>query len=200
MNARQPGAAWVALALVWAALALVAWAVLEPAAASWHRPSLGREPWRWLSGAFVHWTPAHAAANAAGALVLAWVGWRAGLPAYAAWAWLAALPLAQAGLLLHGGLNEVAGLSGLLHAGVAVLVLQLLQAPGRDRWVGAAIGLGLLVKLGLEQPWGPALRAEALWGAMPVAPWAHTIGAAAGALTGALAGWVAGRPGARRGP
>lgn len=189
---RQPGAAWVALALGLAALALASIALpalgLDPARASWLRASLGSEPWRWLTGAFVHWTPAHGAANAAGALVLAWVGWRAGLPPRAAWAWMAALPLAQAGLLLHGGLHEVAGLSGLLHAGVSVLVLQLLLATGRDRWVGAAIGVGLLVKLGLEQPWGPALRTEALWGAMPVVPWAHAAGAAAGALAGAVLG------------
>lgn len=193
MNGRQPGVAWVALGLTLAVLALAALAV-DPARWSWHRPSLGAEPWRWLTGAFVHWTPAHAAANAAGALVLAWVGWRAGPPARAAWAWLAALPLAQAGLVLHSGLHEVAGLSGLLHAGVAVLVVHLWQAPGRDRWVGAAVGLGLLVKLGLEQPWGPALRAEAVWGAMPVVPWAHAVGAAAGALAALLAAWIAPRP------
>jgi rhomboid family GlyGly-CTERM serine protease len=163
---------------------------IDPAPWAWHRGELLAEPWRWLSGAFVHWTPRHAAANTAGALILAWVGWRAGLPARAAWAWAAALPLAQTGLVLKADLLQVAGLSGLLHAGVAVLVLELLCAPGRDRWIGAAVGVGLLVKLGLEQPWGPALRHEAVWGGMPVVPWAHAAGAAAGVVAWALLRWL----------
>lgn len=187
MSDPRPGLAWTALGLGLAGLAVASVLLpIDPARWAWHRGELLAEPWRWLSGAFVHWTPRHAAANAAGALVLAWVGWRAGLPARAAWAWAAALPLAQAGLVLKADLLQVAGLSGLLHAGVAVLVLELLSAPDRDRWIGAAIGVGLLVKLGLEQAWGPALRHEALWGAMPVVPWAHAAGAAAGALAWAV--------------
>ena len=194
MIARPSGwrqSAWCRVALALAVLALASVALpLDPARWAWQRDALGTEPWRWLSGAVVHWSPAHAGANALGAAVLAFVGVRAALPPVAALAWVGAWPLGQAALWLQPDLHTVAGLSGLLHAGVAVLVLELVvHARGRDRWLGAAIGLGLLVKLGLEQPWGPALRLEPLWGSMPVAPWAHAAGAAAGALA-----WAGLRP------
>jgi rhomboid family GlyGly-CTERM serine protease len=192
VNWRGPGVAWAAFGLSLALASLVVASLgLDPHAGAWSRAQLGVEPWRWITGAWVHWTPAHAAANIAGALVLAGVGWRAGLSAQAAGAWALALPLAQLGLGLKPDLQVVAGLSGFLHAGVAVLVTHLvLQASGRDRWVGVALGLGLLVKLGLEQPWGPALRAEAMWGAMPIVPWAHLAGVVAGLLAFALvAAW-----------
>ncbi len=178
----RPGVAWVALALVAGALSLVslAWQA-EAARWAWDRALLGDQPWRWATGLVTHWTVAHASANALGAAVLAALGGRAGLPARAALAWALAAPLGQALLGAHPGLVQVAGLSGWLHAGVVVAVAHLLQQSGRDRWVGAAIGLGLLLKLGLEQPWGPALRHEPVWGAMAIAPWAHAAGALAGA-------------------
>jgi hypothetical protein len=78
---RAPGRAWVLLAVLLLATAL---APLDAARWAWDRALLATEPWRWLSGALVHWTPQHAAANAAGAAVLGWVGWRAALPARAA--------------------------------------------------------------------------------------------------------------------
>jgi rhomboid family GlyGly-CTERM serine protease len=182
---RAPGRAWVLLALLLLAATL---APLDAPRWAWDRALLASEPWRWLSGALAHWTPQHAAANAAGAAVLAWVGWRAALPWRAALAWAAAGPLGQALLWCKPDLQQVAGLSGWLHAGVAVLCVGLLAQPvARARWVGAAVAVGLLVKLALEQPWGPALRMEPLWGAMPVVPWAHAAGALAGAVLGALA-------------
>lgn len=174
---------WARLAALWAALALLSLA-LDPLTWAWERALLLREPWRVLSGALAHWSVLHALANAAGALVLGWVGWRARLPQRAAWAWLAAWPLAQALLLLQPELQRVAGLSGVLHAGVAVLALGLWR--GGERQLGAALALGLLGKIALEQPWGPALRIEAFWGAMPVVPWAHAAGALAGLLAALL--------------
>jgi rhomboid family GlyGly-CTERM serine protease len=190
---QQPGRLWVALALLgaaWAA-ASVAWQA-DAARWSWDRAWLPEEPWRWATGALTHWSAWHAGANVAGALVLATLGWRAGLPRRAACAWALAAPLGQLLLLAHPDLMRVAGLSGWLHAGVAIAALHVMAAPGRDRWVGALIGLGLLVKLGLEQPWGPALRHEPLWGAMPVAPWAHAAGALAGVMAVVTAcGWRA---------
>ena len=193
----RSGRAWGVGAVALAAVACAAFAAgLDPERWAWQRAALAAEPWRWMSGALVHWNGLHALANGAGALVLAFVGARAGMGWDAARAWALALPLAQAGLWLKPDLQEVAGLSGWLHAGVAVLVLDLVaQGVGRDRLWGAAIGLGLLVKLGLEQPWGPALRTEALWGDMPVVPWAHATGAAAGALAWAGLSAFRRRPG-----
>jgi hypothetical protein len=45
---------------------------------------------------------------------------------------------------------------------------------------------GLVVKLLLEEPWGPALRHGGGWD-IATAPIAHTTGAVAGLLCGALA-------------
>ena len=78
-------------------------------------------------------------------------------------------------------------MSGLLHGGVAVVVLWLLvQERGRRRAIGAMVGLGLAAKLWLEQPWGPVLRPAAGWD-IALAPLAHATGAAAGLLCGAVA-------------
>jgi hypothetical protein len=68
----------------------------------------------------------------------------------------------------------------------------LARGAARERWVGAAIALGLAVKLVLEQPWGPAL--QTVQGLdFPLAPWAHLCGAGAGLL--AWAGSRIGRHG-----
>ena len=59
------------------------------------------------------------------------------------------------------------------------------------RGLGAAIAAGLLIKIILEEPWGPALRAPAglLSGGWDIAtaPLAHATGALAGAVCTALA-------------
>jgi hypothetical protein len=57
----------------------------------------------------------------------------------------------------------------------------LLRPAGAERWWGLAIGLGLLAKVMLEQPLGPALRQVPGWD-IALAPLAHATGAAAGAL------------------
>jgi rhomboid family GlyGly-CTERM serine protease len=154
----------------------------DPLAWSWHRDLLGNEPWRWLTAPWVHWGLKHTLVNAVGVVLLAWIGWRSALSNRAALAWFLALPLGQGLLWVKTDLVEVAGLSGWLHAGVAVLAVVLCRRSNtRERVLGAAVGAGLVLKLLLEAPWGPALRYEPMWGAMPVAPWAHLAGALAGA-------------------
>jgi hypothetical protein len=67
---------------------------------------------------------------------------------------------------------------------VATLWL-MVTARGRPRLIGAAVFLGLMIKLLAEEPWGPPLR---LGGGFDIAtaPIAHVTGAAAGLLCGAL--------------
>jgi hypothetical protein len=97
-------------------------------------------------------------------------------------AWCAAWPLTQFGLLLQPGLRHFGGLSGVLHAGTAVIAVHLLlAATGRRRAIGGAILLCLVVKVASEEPWGAPLRTLAGWD-IAVAPLAHATGLAAGVL------------------
>jgi rhomboid family GlyGly-CTERM serine protease len=185
--------AWAALATLLALGGLLAQA-WPSALLDWQPALAASQPWRFWSAAFVHWSAQHLAANLAGCAVLALLGWAARLPARAAAAWLLAWPLTQAGLLLLPELRHYGGLSGVLHAGVAVAVIVLLlQRPGRERRIAAAIGLGLLVKLWLEQPLGPPLRAVAGWD-IAIVPAAHLSGAVAGAISALLLQLLSRRP------
>ncbi|MFG6464600.1 rhombosortase [Roseateles sp. DXS20W] len=150
-------------------------------ALDWQPTLIATQPWRAVTAAFVHLTPLHLAANLAGCVVLALLGHRAALGRRETMAALIALPLTQLALLLRPDLLRYAGLSGALHALVAIAALTLLMRRSRDHLVGAAILAGLAVKLMLEHPLGPALRATPGFD-FAVAPFAHLTGAAAGAL------------------
>lgn len=178
---RRP--AWELLAALLALGALATWWLPESAqqALEW-RPALAAEqPWRAWSAAWRHWSLQHLLANLAGCAVLAWLGRRAGLGGRAALAWLAAWPLTQAALVLAPALQRFGGLSGVLHAGVAVAALELLARPGRPRLVELGLAAGLALKLALERGWAaPWLREAPGWD-IAVAPLAHLSGAVAGA-------------------
>jgi rhomboid family GlyGly-CTERM serine protease len=172
--------AWLALCALAAIGAGAGW--LLPAAWLDWQPSLAAsEPWRLWTAAFVHWSPLHLGANLAGCAVLAGFGAAAAVPGRAAMAWLLAWPLTHAALLAQPALAHYGGLSGVLHAGVAVVAVALLARAGRSRAVGAAVAAGLLAKLLLERPWAGPLAHPAGWD-IAVAPLAHAAGAAAGAL------------------
>lgn len=168
--------AWPLLAALLAVLAGIAW--FAPREALDWQPALAmHEPWRALTAALVHWSALHLGANLLGAIVVATFGRAARLPATAALAWLAAWPLTQLGLLLRPELVHYGGLSGVLHAGVAVAALWLAL---ERRWLGFAVLAGLSIKVLLEAPWGPPLRDVAGWD-IRIAPLAHATGAVAGA-------------------
>lgn len=173
---------WQCLVLAWGSVLVFA---LPAEQLDW-QPGLLVQAWRWWSAAWVHWSPQHLLANLTGALVLAALGWAARLPARAALAWLLAWPLTHLALLMRPELLHFGGLSGVLHAGVAVTVVTLLLRPSRsERWWGIVIGAGLLAKILLEQPLGPVLRQVPGWD-VPLAPLAHATGALAGTLCAIL--------------
>ena len=125
-----PGRLWLALGAVAAAGAVLAWG-LPATWLDWQPQRASSQPWRAWSAAWVHWSPLHLAANLAGVAVLAALGWVAQLPRAAALAWAGAWPLTQLGLALRPDLAHYGGLSGVLHAGVAVAALWLvLGGPG----------------------------------------------------------------------
>lgn len=176
----------MALAALLALGSVFAWWV--PAVMLDWQPALAAsEPWRAWTAAFVHWSALHLGANLGATAAVAAFGWAARLPPGATLAWCLAWPLTHVGLLLRPELAHYGGLSGLLHAGVAVAVLWLLvTGRGRQRVIGALVGAGLVAKLLLEQPWGTVLRHPADWD-IAVAPLAHATGAVAGLLCAALA-------------
>lgn len=209
---RRPGVAWLAVAALLAGGALIVGALsyvialdaalgATPAAAGglarrldglldWQPALAASEPWRWWTAAWVHGSRAHLLQNLAGLLLLAWLGVVARVPAPLALAWLLAWPLTQGGWLLGPALAHFFGLSGVLHAGVAIVGLHLLRSPRTGERLGGLLLLaGLAAKLLHEQPFGPLLRAAPDLG-IAVAPWSHFSGSVAGLLAAAPVGWV----------
>ena len=187
---------WAAVCGLAAGGALLA-PLIDPALWRWQPELAAAQPWRSISAAWVHWSPLHLGANLLGTALVAALGINAGCGRRAALAWALAWPLTHLALLAQPGLRQYGGLSGLLHAGVAVACWQLLRGDhGRRRAIGAALAAGLLAKLLLEAPWQGPLRQVAGWD-IPIAPLAHASGAAAGWLC-ALACGVGGRSGPGR--
>ena len=147
---RNDGTAWVVLAALLCVGAIVVTAIASEGgrapidapiamAFDWQAALGLRQPWRLWTSAWVHWSGAHLLVNAAGAIVVAFVGWRARLPAAAALAWFLAWPLTQVLMAvlpadrLGALMPHYGGLSGVLHAGVVVLGLSLAWPVARAR-------------------------------------------------------------------
>lgn len=140
----------------------------------------------------MHWSPQHLWANLLACAVVTLFGWGARVPSRCALAWFIAWPLTQLALLLQPTLLHFGGLSGVLHAGVAVVLVELLARQGRERLIGTGVSLGLIIKLWQEQPLGAPLRHLAEWD-IAVVPFSHLTGALAGALSAALLLWFSKR-------
>jgi rhomboid family GlyGly-CTERM serine protease len=180
---RKPGWAWCAVA---AALALGS-ALAQgrsPAAIDWQPGLAASQPWRAFSAAFVHYSALHLAGNAAGLALAAALGVAARTPWRQALAWLAAWPLTQLGLLLQPDLAHYGGLSGVVHAGVAIVCVHLLFAG--HRWLGGAMLAGVLLKVMSETPWGAPLRHPPDWD-IAIAPLVHATGLVSGTSCALLA-------------
>jgi rhomboid family GlyGly-CTERM serine protease len=180
--------AWVAVAAGLAACA-VAGVAAPPLAIDWQPALAAREPWRAFTAIGVHYGSTHLLANLAGTALTAALGAAARMPLRLSFAWLAAWPLTQFGLLVRPDLAHYGGLSGVLHAGVAVVAtFALLAGTGRQRLVGGLLLAGLAAKIAGEAPWGATLR-PGLTGEVVVAPMAHLSGGIAGVVCAALALW-----------
>jgi rhomboid family GlyGly-CTERM serine protease len=177
---------WVTLALLALLPALAIGIGAQPAID--FRPTLvTTQPWRLWSAAWVHYSAAHLAVNAAGALLVAALGVAARLPTRAAVAWALAWPLMHALLAVEPRVAYYGGLSGLLHAGVAVSGAWLACGErGRPRAIGLALLGGLALKVLGEAPWRDALPTSAALGIVTV-PLAHASGALCGAISGMVA-------------
>ncbi len=177
---------WLLLTAVLLAGSVLAMAFPAPWL-DWQPALAATQPWRAWTAAWLHWSEQHLGANLLAGAVVGAYGFAAQLPRAQTWAWAAAWPLTQLGLLSRSELLHYGGLSGVLHAGVAIVCLHLLvQARGGRRWIGAGVALGLVIKLISEKPWGAVLQRSADWD-ITLAPLAHATGALAGLLCGAVA-------------
>lgn len=179
--------AWPALAALLAAASLAVAALTRldtlpwADALAWRPERALIEPWRAFTAALLHLSALHLLANLAGCALVGALGVAAGCGGRAALAWALAWPATQFALLLQPSLERYAGLSGVLHAGVATIVVRLLRGgTATERRIGAMLALGLIVKLLLEAPWDGPLRQVAGWD-IAIAPAAHWAGAVCGA-------------------
>ena len=162
----------------------IAW-LLHPSAGFSHNPI-----YSYWSCAWVHSNTQHLHLNLAGLILLVALAWVFKLPARSALAWLAAWPLTHVALLLDPRLESYWGLSGALHAGMAVLATTLIVARPTDgtppsRTLGWLLMLGLVAKSCLENPHlAPIVHRPEL--SMNVAPLAHLAGIATGSLLALL--------------
>ena len=177
---------WLALTACLGLAALAA-SGFPAAALDWQPGLAASEPWRAWTAAAVHFSALHLGANLAGAVLVGALGVAARVSPAMVWAWAVAWPLTHEALLLRPDLLHYGGLSGVLHAGAAVVAIELLLtgAKGR-RFVGAAVLAGLLAKVIGEAPWGPALRHPLGWD-IATAPFAHATGAACGVACALIA-------------
>jgi rhomboid family GlyGly-CTERM serine protease len=164
-------------------------------ALEYRRPLLGSEPWRLLTGHFVHLSLLHAMLNGVALLLLARL-FADRLRPSEFWTVLGVAPILIS-LVVWSALPELTwyrGLSGSLHAlYFAGCITWISTAPPQDRWLPIAAIAGGAVKVLLEQPWDASFPfREWLGGA--VVPQAHLVGAVIGAVVG---WWFVWRRGAR---
>jgi rhomboid family GlyGly-CTERM serine protease len=163
---------------------------VPPLAIDWQPALAWQQPWRWWSAAFVHYSPSHLAGNLLATALVGAYGWAAQLPSRAAVAWLAAWPLMHLALLGQPELQHYGGLSGLMHAGVAVANVHLVWGGNRAQRLIGGLGSALLVaKVVGETPWRSAIQHSPDWD-IPIAPVAHLSGLVAGLVCGVLGEWT----------
>jgi rhomboid family GlyGly-CTERM serine protease len=190
-RASQSGALWAGFCAAVALGALLG-VTINPALLDWQRVLAWQHPWRWWSAALVHLSTGHLLANLAGCLVVGAFGWAARCTRRDVAAWSVAWPITHLLLMLQPTLVRYAGLSGVLHAGVAVAAFGLVvHDDGRRRGIGLAVLAGLLLKVVAERPWSAAVQHWPGWD-IPIVPMAHASGAAAG-LACAVVAWATSR-------
>ena len=184
--------------LAWALLSTVLWLSQQAVGAlaqaplftqlDWQPGLWQAQPWRLWTAALVHWSGAHLLLNLLGcAALIAW-GHAAALGRRQTLAWLAAWPLTALLLATSPTLLRYGGLSGVLHAGVAIGAWALVwHCQGQRRRVGVLVLAGLALKLLFEEPrlahWlGLTVPTLPLAGApgFAVASYAHFSGAVTG--------------------
>lgn len=185
---------WLALCALHGTASMLVWWMGEPLASVtiWRDQGWMNRPWTWWTSAWVHMNTPHLISNQLAVGALAAMAWVLRPDQWAALAWSLAWPLVALALPWWPQVGYYAGLSGLIHAAVAVVAVDLLtqpdSVPKARRW-GGLLAAGLVVKLVFEQGWHwPVVWSEGL--GISVVQAAHLVGAVAGAAVMlALVGW-----------
>lgn len=193
---------WLLVCALHGVASMLLWWAGESALATltWQSDHWQAQPWTLWTSAWVHLGTPHLIGNQLALGALTAFGWMARPRLSAAVAWMLCWPLVQASLQLWPHIGYAVGLSGLLHAGVAVMAMHLvlgsLPIPKAGRWGGLLLA-GLVVKLLLEQAWArPVAWDES--NQMSVVLAAHLAGGFWGLLLGGVSAWW--RPGADSAP
>ncbi len=149
---------WLLLCGVHGVGSMLMWWLGEPALERliWRTDTWTSQVWTLWSSAWVHLNTPQLILNQFALGALTAFAWVLRPPWLATLAWFLAWPLSQLVLPLWPQIGYAVGLSGVLHAGVAVLAVWLLaraiSVPKSQRW-GALLGGALLTKLLVEQAW-----------------------------------------------
>lgn len=159
-------------------------------ALEYRHDALAAQPWRLLTGHFVHVNWQHAVINAAALWIVARL-FAPDLSVTRQWIALivAALAISVGLALIYPSITWYRGLSGALHgvyfAGSMVWLLKARPRRFKQLWLPAVLFAGGWIKVVLEQPGGATTPYEEWLGA-GVVPQAHLIGAACGTGFGLL--------------
>ncbi len=175
----------------WCVCALLGGGALLAAGSSadldWRRTEASAQWWRLVSAAWPHLSPGHLALNLVALAAVAALGGLLRVRTAQAMAWLACWPLTHAALWLDPAVMRYAGMSGVLHAGVAICSVAACREPDwLIKAVGWALLAGLALKVLIEAPWSRPLQESAALG-ITVVPLAHAAGAVLGLLGGVAA-------------
>ncbi len=156
----------------------------------YRRALAASEPWRLLTGHFVHLSMLHALLNCVALLLLDRL-FADRLRPRELFAILGLAPVLVSLIfwLILPELQWYRGLSGVLHAVYfAGCVVWIASSAGRARWLPVAALIGGALKVLLEQPWDSSFPVH---GALRIAvvPQSHLIGAIAGMAAGLLMRW-----------
>ena len=178
------------VAICLALLVLMLQAIPAVAVLEYRSPASTGEPWRWLTGHFVHVNWQHALINAVALWVVARLFAPDLKPSRQLWALLtAALAISACLALIYPTIAWYRGLSGALHglffAGSALWLINAKPRRFQQLWLPSALFFGGWIKVALEQP-GGATTPYAEWLGAGVVPQAHLVGAACGTVLGLL--------------
>lgn len=149
---------WLLLCAMHGVASMLLWWAREGALDSltWHMDTWAQQPWTLWTSAWVHRNTPHLIVNQVALGVLTAMAWILPPSRRACLAWLLAWPLLQWSLLLWPQIGHAAGLSGLLHAGAAImaveLIIQRVPVDKARRW-GLMLAAGLAIKLLVAQAW-----------------------------------------------